>query len=56
MKNQHELKTVVIGCCELSYFYTGAAVYETFIKCYEFQIPERVEAFIENEIGISVPF
>lgn len=34
----------------------GAAVHETILKCYEFQIPDRVTAFIENTIGITVPF
>ena len=76
MKNQYELKRVIIDHCEFNYFYTsagndangnrrfhvfiidpdGPAVYETFIKCYEFQIPERVEKFIVYNIGIAVPF
>lgn len=76
MKNQYELKTVIIDHCDFNYFYTGAgndangnrrfhvfiidpdgpAVYEIFIKCYEFQILDRVTAFIENEIGVTVPF
>lgn len=76
MKNQHELRTVIIDHCEFNYFYTGAgndangnrrfhvfiidpdgpAVYETFIKCYEFQIPDRVKTFILDEIGIALPF
>ena len=34
----------------------GPAVYETMCKCYDFQIPERVKAFIENKIGVTVPF
>lgn len=32
------------------------AAYETILKCYEFQIPERVTAFIENITGVTVPF
>jgi hypothetical protein len=28
----------------------GPAVYETFIKCYEFQIPDRVKEFISRGI------
>lgn len=31
-------------------------VYETILKCYESQIPERVTAHIENQIGVNVPF
>lgn len=31
-------------------------VYETVFKCYESQIPERVTAHIENQIGVNVPF
>lgn len=34
----------------------GPAVYEKIFKCYESQIPERVENFIESEIGIALPF
>lgn len=34
----------------------GPAVHETIFKCYESQIPERVTAFIENEIGVAIPF
>lgn len=34
----------------------GPAVHETIFKCYESQIPERVETFIENEIGMTIPF
>lgn len=33
-----------------------ATVYETILKCYENQIPERVTAHIENQIGVNVPF
>lgn len=32
------------------------AVYETVIKCYESQIPERVTYYIENQIGVTIPF
>lgn len=32
------------------------AVYETIFKCQEFQIPERVTAYIENQIGVTIPF
>lgn len=32
------------------------AVYETVFKCYQSQIPERVTAFIENAVGVIVPF
>lgn len=31
-------------------------VYETLFKCYESQIPERVTAFVENVIGVTLPF
>ena len=31
-------------------------VYETILKCYESQIPERVTALIENQIGVNIPF
>ena len=31
-------------------------VYETIFKCYESQIGERVTAYIENQIGVNVPF
>lgn len=34
----------------------GPAVHETIFKCQEFQIPDRVAAFIENTIGVTVPF
>ena len=34
----------------------GPAVHETIFKCQEFQIPERVKAFILEEIGIALPF
>lgn len=34
----------------------GPAVHETIFKCYESQIPEHVDSFIENEIGITIPF
>jgi hypothetical protein len=34
----------------------GPAVYETFIKCYTFQIPGRVKNFILENIGIAIPF
>lgn len=34
----------------------GPAAHETIFKCYESQIPERVESFIENEIGLLLPF
>ena len=34
----------------------GPAAHETIFKCYESQIPERVTAFIENVIGVTVPF
>ena len=33
-----------------------STVYETILKCYESQIPERVTAHIENQIGVNVPF
>lgn len=72
----HDLKNVVIGGCEFTYFYTkekndingntryrvyiidpdGPAVHETIFKCYESQIPERVTAYIEFTIGVTVPF
>jgi hypothetical protein len=32
------------------------AVHEIILKCYESQIPDRVESIIENEIGIAIPF
>ena len=32
------------------------AVHETIFKCYESQIPERVETFIETNIGVTVAF
>lgn len=32
------------------------AVYESIFKCYESQIPDRVTAFIENTIGVTLPF
>lgn len=34
----------------------GPAAHETIFKCYESQISERVTAFIENEIGVTIPF
>lgn len=34
----------------------GPAVHETIFKCQEFQIPEKVKAFILEEIGIPLPF
>lgn len=34
----------------------GPAVHETIFKCYESQIPERITAFIEFNIGVAVPF
>ena len=34
----------------------GPAVYETIFKCYQSQIPERVTAFIDNAVGVVVPF
>lgn len=34
----------------------GPAAHETIFKCYESQIPDRVEKFIENTIGVTVPF
>lgn len=34
----------------------GPAVHETLFKCYESQLSERVTVFIENEIGILLPF
>jgi hypothetical protein len=72
----HDLKSIVIGCNEYSYFYLrerndsngnprykvyiidpdGAAVHETIFKCYESQIPDRVSAFIEFNIGVTIPF
>lgn len=32
------------------------AVYETVFKCYHYQIPEKVIAFIELAVGVTVPF
>jgi hypothetical protein len=34
----------------------GPAVHETIFKCYESQISERVETFIETKIGLIIPF
>lgn len=34
----------------------GPAVYNTIFKCYENQLSECVTAFIENEIGVTLPF
>ena len=34
----------------------GPAVHESIFKCYESQIPERVQSYIEYEIGVMVPF
>lgn len=76
MQKIHNLKSVIIGGCEFSYFHIriqcdkcgnsrfrvfiidpdGPAVYETIFKCQEFQIPERVAAYIEFTIGVTVPF
>lgn len=33
-----------------------ATVYETIFKCYESQIKERVTMYIENQIGVNLPF
>ena len=34
----------------------GPAVHESIFKCYESQLSERVTAFIEYNIGVTVPF
>ena len=34
----------------------GGVVYETIFKCQEFQIVDRVRDYIENQIGVNVPF
>ena len=34
----------------------GPVVHETIFKCYESQISERVETFIETKIGLIIPF
>ena len=34
----------------------GPAVHETIFKCYESQLAERVTAYIEYNIGVTVPF
>mgnify|MGYP003297940028 CR=1 FL=1 len=34
----------------------GPAAYETIFKCYESQIPERVTAYINSQIGFTIPF
>ena len=31
-------------------------VYEIILKCYDFQISERVRDHIEKQIGVNVPF
>lgn len=31
-------------------------VYEIILKCYDFQIAQRVTDHIENHIGVNVPF
>lgn len=31
-------------------------VYEIMLKCYDFQIADRVRDRIENQIGVNVPF
>ena len=31
-------------------------VYEIMLKCYDFQIADRVRDHIENNIGVNVPF
>lgn len=31
-------------------------VYEIMLKCYDFQIADRVRDHIENQIGVNVPF
>lgn len=31
-------------------------VYEIILKCYDFQIADRVRDHIENHIGVNVPF
>lgn len=76
MLKMHDLKSVIIGGCEFTFFYLrekndvngnpryrvyiidpdGPAVHETIFKCYESQIPDRVTAFIEFEIGVTIPF
>ena len=34
----------------------GPAVHETIFKCYESQIPDRITAYIEFTIGVTIPF
>jgi hypothetical protein len=34
----------------------GPAAHETIFKCEKFQIPERVTRFIQDNIGIAIPF
>ena len=34
----------------------GPAVHDVIFKCYESQIPDRVSAFIEFNIGVTIPF
>lgn len=34
----------------------GPAVYETLLKCYDFQIADRVKNYILENIGIAMPF
>ena len=31
-------------------------VYEIILKCYDFQIADRVRDHIENNIGVNIPF
>lgn len=31
-------------------------VYEIMLKCYDFQIADRVRDHIENQIGVNIPF
>ena len=31
-------------------------VYEIILKCYDFQIADRVRYHIENNIGVNIPF
>lgn len=31
-------------------------VYEIMLKCYDFQIADRIRDHIENNIGVNVPF
>ena len=33
-----------------------SSVYEIILKCYDFQIADRVRDHIENQIGVNVPF